>query len=87
MDWNAVGAIGEAVGAVAVLVTLVYLASQIRQNTKAQETTSVWIQTQIFNQSHISILENSEVAGLATRAQRGEFRDEVDTTRAYSLLM
>ena len=35
MNWEAVGAIGEVVGAVAVIATLLYLAIQIRQNTKA----------------------------------------------------
>ena len=33
MDWQAVGAISELIGAVAVVVTLIYLAVQIRQNT------------------------------------------------------
>ena len=31
MDWNAVGALGEIVGAIAVIGTLIYLARQIRQ--------------------------------------------------------
>ncbi len=35
MNWEAVGAVGEALGAIAVVVTLIYLASQLRQNTKA----------------------------------------------------
>ena len=35
MNWDAVGAIGEAIGAVAVVATLIYLAGQLRQNTKA----------------------------------------------------
>ena len=33
MNWDAIGAMGEILGAVAVLVTLVYLAIQIRLNT------------------------------------------------------
>jgi hypothetical protein len=33
MNWEAIGAIGEVIGAVAVVVTLVYLAAQIRHNT------------------------------------------------------
>jgi hypothetical protein len=33
MNWEAIGATGEVMGAIAVLVTLVYLAVQIRQNT------------------------------------------------------
>ena len=32
MDWDALGASAEAIGALAILVTLVYLAKQIRQN-------------------------------------------------------
>jgi hypothetical protein len=34
MNWDALGAIGEAVGAIAVFVSLVYVAIQIRQSTK-----------------------------------------------------
>ncbi len=33
MDWNVVGALGEIVGAIAVIVTLGYLAIHMRQNT------------------------------------------------------
>lgn len=35
MNWEAVGAIGEVGGAVAVVATLIYLAGQIRQSTQA----------------------------------------------------
>ena len=33
MDWDAVGAIAEVIGVIAVVVSLVYLAIQVRQNT------------------------------------------------------
>ena len=35
MNWDALGAIGEIVGAVGVIATLAYLAVQVRQNTGA----------------------------------------------------
>jgi len=35
MNWDAIGAIGEIVGALAVFITLVYLSVQIRHSTKA----------------------------------------------------
>jgi hypothetical protein len=35
MNWDALGAIGEIIGASAVLITLVYLALQIRENTRS----------------------------------------------------
>ena len=34
MNWDAVGAVGEVVGAVAVVLSLIYLAIQVRQNTR-----------------------------------------------------
>ena len=33
MNWDAIGAVGEVLGALAVVLTLAYLAIQIRQNT------------------------------------------------------
>ena len=41
MNWEAIGAVGEIIGAVAVFATLVYLALQIRQNT-AMTNTSIY---------------------------------------------
>ena len=37
MNWEAIGAIGELLGALGVVITLVYLAVQIRQNTQSME--------------------------------------------------
>jgi hypothetical protein len=34
MDWNAVGALGEVLGAIAVVFTLAYLAKQVRQSNR-----------------------------------------------------
>ncbi len=40
MNWEAIGAIGEMAGAVAVVLTLIYLSVQVRQNSLLQEKTS-----------------------------------------------
>jgi hypothetical protein len=34
VDWNAVGALGEVLGAIAVVFTLAYLAKQVRQSNR-----------------------------------------------------
>ena len=34
MNWEAIGAVGETVGGIGVIVTLIYLAIQVRQNTR-----------------------------------------------------
>ena len=41
MNWDALGAIGELVGALAVIVTLIYIAAQVRENTKSLKGFSV----------------------------------------------
>jgi hypothetical protein len=40
MNWDAIGAIGEILGAAAVVLSLAYLATQIRQNTKSAQAAS-----------------------------------------------
>ena len=39
MNWEAIGALGEVLGAVSVLVTLLYLSRQISASNKALDTT------------------------------------------------
>ena len=40
MNWDAIGAIGEVAGAVGVIITLLYLSIQIRQNSKMMQANS-----------------------------------------------
>ena len=40
MNWEAVSAISEIIGAIAVVISLVYVATQIRQNTKLMRSTA-----------------------------------------------
>jgi hypothetical protein len=63
MDWNAVGAIGEVGGAVGVIVTLVYLAGQLKQNTNALKSASYehW-NMQVAEWSHFQGQHASELA-------------------------
>lgn len=54
MNWDAIGAIGEIAGAVGVIVTLIYLTIQLRQNTKASQITAV--QNSVENSARFSEL-------------------------------
>ena len=62
MNWEAVGAIGEIVGAAGVIITLLYLSIQLRQNTRASQITA--IQSSMENSATFSelIAINEEVA-------------------------
>ena len=68
MDWGAIAAVGEILGAVAVVVTLLYLAKQIRQNSRAVEVTALRDSTDHWN--HWSELVASS-PGLAEIVARG----------------
>jgi len=48
LDWNAIGAIGELLGSVGVLITLVYLAMQIKQNTSSLEENRKYAKAQMY---------------------------------------
>ena len=70
MNWEVLGSVGELVGALAVVVSLIYLAMQVRQNTSALEvsTHQDLIANQLSAQSIIGA--NPQVADLMTRADQ-----------------
>ena len=74
MDWEAIGAIGEVGGAVAVIATLIYLAGQLRQNTKALRSSTY----QAFNDSSFSWADSEiENAAMIAKTQNYSSLDEL----------
>jgi hypothetical protein len=70
VSWDAIGAIGEIIGSFAVLITLIYLATQIRnQNRQARDANRQWGVTQ-FNAMRLQIIGNAEVARVALEGQQ-----------------
>ena len=85
MNWDAIGAVGEVVGAIAVILTLLYLAAQIRQNTTSlQGQTDMDYARETANWS-ARITANPELVELWLRGVRGEPLSESDSIR-YCLL-
>ncbi len=76
MDWNAIGAIGEIVGALAVFLTLVYLALQIRQNTKAIQASAVDASISKLTVVRESLYESGELTRVYIKGQAHP--DELD---------
>lgn len=68
MNWDAVGAIGETVGAVGVVVTLIYLARQIRQQNRESRIAAVHELNEAFRGSVTAFQD----AGLADIFARGK---------------
>ena len=61
MNWEAIGAIGEIVGAISVLVTLIFLILQIQQNTIALQQQSSRASTSSLQQISATMM-NPDVA-------------------------
>ena len=70
MNWEAIGAIGESLGAFAVFVSLVYLATQIRSQNKESRIASVHDITEAFRQS-TGLLCNPEISQIYAKGIRG----------------
>jgi hypothetical protein len=87
MDWNAIGAIGEIIGALAVFLTLAYLALQIRQNTKTIQASAVDASISKLQAVRVSMYESGEVTRIYLQgiAQPDDL-DEESRTR-FRLLM
>ena len=66
MNWDAIGAIGEILGAIAVLITLVYLTTQIRQNT-AQQKREELVSIQHGQNAVVAQLQDPRVFGAYVR--------------------
>jgi hypothetical protein len=86
MNWDAIGAIAEAVGALAVIITLVYLTFQLRQNTKAIEHSTSRGVLDDANQWQYKVIDNPEIAELYIAGMKGDDLSSSDRLR-FSLLM
>ena len=64
MDWEALGAIGEIIGAIAVIATLIYLAFQIRQNTAAVVSSSFEAGVSQYNDFRLKVADSEELSQL-----------------------
>ena len=64
MNWDAIGAVGEIVSAIAVIVTLAYLAVQIRDGARASRSAAVTDATTAMQAWYQELGSNSESATL-----------------------
>ena len=72
MDWDAAGALGEIIGATAVVVTVIYLAIQIRTTRVDSASAATDTVVQGFSRWRSTILENTDIAEALTKANRKE---------------
>jgi len=71
MNWDAIGAIGEMVGAVAVIITLVYLAVQVRQARQEVRRSTSRARSDA-RRSALAVMSDARVLPLYVKAQAAE---------------
>ena len=86
MNWEAIGAIGEILGALAVVLTLAYLATQVRQNSLGMKVSTKLEITRQFSDYTDLLLKHPDLADLNIRGLNGEELDESDA-RQFSIFL
>ena len=87
MNWEAIGAIGEVAGAIGVIATLLYLAVQIRQNTRAVRLNTFHGINEGFR-SQAALVGGSELVAAVylTGLTRPEELSQVERVQFYALM-
>ncbi len=70
MNWEAIGAAGEILAAIAVVVTLIYLAKQIRQNSQAVQISALRDTTEHWHRWSEVLATSPELAVIVARGNK-----------------
>jgi hypothetical protein len=87
MNWEAVGAISQIVGAVLVGITLIYLAVQLRQNTSALKSSTFLAISTLMGSTMEVWATHSDLAPLLIKAQAGLDELSPDERARFGFLM
>jgi hypothetical protein len=71
VNWEAIGALGEILGAVAVVITLIYLAAQLRQNTRALKSSTFQAINAEMSRTTEVAAASPELSGLFYKSRAG----------------
>jgi hypothetical protein len=72
VNWDAVGAVAELIGAMGVVVSLAYLAVQVRSNTRSAQAATYQSMTQGVFDMNREIFANPELASFLERARTAD---------------
>ena len=86
MNWEAIGAISEVVGAIAVVLSLIYVATQIKQNTAASRSQSINQINSQYGALMSQVAMNGDLAQIYRKATDGEALDPDETVRYTAYL-
>jgi hypothetical protein len=87
MNWEAVGAISQIVGAVFVGITLIYLAAQLRQNTSALKSSAFLAVSTLMGSTMEVWATHSDLPPLLIKAQAGLDELSPDERARFGFMM
>lgn len=87
MNWEAITAVGQLVGALAVLITLIYLAIQLKQNTAAVATATYESTMTGFNDINVVVASNPKLASLLDRGCQGTDNLTTEETVQFNFIL
>jgi len=91
VDWDAIGAVGEVLGAIAVIATLLYLGTQISQTNRIAKSSVARELQQKYSDLYTLIATNSEIKGLVTRLRNSNYviesEEEEEQLESFCLLL
>ena len=93
MNWEAIGAVGEILGAAAVVITLFYLSTQMRLNAASLDRANEYSQASSIHESNVlytqvfaPLVTDADLSDIYNRALAGDPLDATETTRFTTFL-
>ena len=88
MNWDALGAIAELLGAVGVILSVIYLAIQIRSNTSALKTNANWDTHHSFAEVNDYLAQGGEIGEIVRKSTDPEMTmDQFSDKEAFQFQM
>lgn len=88
MNWEAIVAISQLVAAIGVILSLIFLAIQLRQNTKAVRSSSIHDLTYSLSATAQTVVENENIVQILLKAKAGpESLNEEERARLHYWLV
>ena len=87
MNWDAIGSIGDAIGGLGVVLTLLYLAHQTRQNTRAVRTASFHQVSGSFSEISLAVMQDPSLVSLLTRVRTEPDSLTAEDTARYGFFL
>ena len=87
MNWDAIGAIGEIIGAAAVIATLIYLAKQVKDNSREVRLGSIISINHLINEAWEPIYNNDRNIRIWVTGQQSPSELDSEDEAVFSLFM